>query len=234
MKKTFLVSAFFLTGTVAPAFASTMDILSLPGANRRMVIRDQGSRNYQDYLKVAFDSAQPMSMRWRALMSAADAKGKESTSDILIAANSKDWFMRNAALVALAEINPAESTKLAQKLLKDKALVVRSAAVEVLAKDVSSESRELLWKELEQEYNYKNAQSLWIRYQIVTVLAKKPQDKELKTFAKLLTDADIRVQMPAVKGLEKLTGVVLGEGKEKVSTVSLWQDYIAKGNLTEF
>ena len=137
--------------------------------------------------------------------------------------------MRNAALVALKEVNPAQSQKLAQKLLKDKALVVRSAAVTVLEANITPEVRDLLWDELNQSYNFKGSQSLWIRHQIVEVLAKKPMHRELKIFADLLSDKDARVHVPAVAGLEKLTGVQLGESKMKQNElVGAWKDYLKK------
>jgi hypothetical protein len=107
--------------------------------------------------------------------------------------------------------------------------VVRSAAVDVLQKASHPEVRDLLWEELAEKRNFRNQESLWIRSQIVEALAQKPSDFELRQFSKLLTDKDMRVQSAAVGGMEKLTGVRLGENKmprEKI--VSLWQDYIRK------
>ncbi|MNL47184.1 hypothetical protein D3C87_1699560 [compost metagenome] len=140
--------------------------------------------------------------------------------------------MRNAALVAMNEVHPAEAELLAKRLLKDKALVVRSAAVEILRTKVSAANRDVLWEELNQSYNFKNKQSLWIRSQIVEVLAVKPKNHELTMFSNLLSDKDERIQIPAVRGLERLTGVKLGEGKMKQSAlVSLWKNYVKKENI---
>ncbi|WP_373997846.1 HEAT repeat domain-containing protein [Bdellovibrio bacteriovorus] len=211
---------------------SAMEVLKLPGENRRMAIQSQGDKHYSQFISVAFNEAQPMSLRWRALMAAAEARGEKATPDLLKAGSHKQWYMRNAALVALAEVNPSQGQKLATKLLKDKALVVRSAAVSALENNLSSENRDLLWEELNQKYNFKNTQSLWIRHQIVEVLAKKPVDHELKIFAGLLSDKDQRVQLPAVRGLEKLTGVKLN--KSVVSTdalVGLWKNYLKKEKI---
>ncbi|KHD88355.1 MAG: hypothetical protein OM95_09435 [Bdellovibrio sp. ArHS] len=211
---------------------SAMEVLKLPSENRRMAIHSQGDKHYSHFISVAFSESQPMSLRWRALMAAAEARGEKATPDLLKAGTHKQWYMRNAALVALTEVNPLQGQKLAMQLLKDKALVVRSAAVNALEKNVSSETRDLLWEELNQKYNFKNSQSLWIRHQIVEVLAKKPANHELKIFAGLLSDKDQRVQLPAVRGLEKLTGVKLDKSQMPVTAlVGMWKDYLKKEKI---
>ncbi|HWU42583.1 MAG TPA: HEAT repeat domain-containing protein [Bdellovibrio sp.] len=214
---------------------SAMEIIKLPAENRRAALEGQGDKFYSSFVEIAFNNTETMNVRWRAVMAAAEAGGEKATADLLKAGEHDQWYMRNAALVALAEVNPAQSQKLAQKLLKDKALVVRSAAVEALdssEKKLSPEVRDLLWDELNQDYNFKGGQSLWIRHQIVEVLAKRPQNNELGIFADLLSDKDTRVRLPAVGGLEKLTGVKLGEEELKQSDlVKLWKDYIRKEKL---
>jgi len=230
----FSSSAAWAVGTPpsSSTLTSAIEVLKLPGENRRMVILGKGDQYYSNFISLAFNDAQPMSLRWRALMAAAEARGAKSTPDLLKAGENRQWYMRNAALVALSEVNPAQATKLAQKLLKDKALVVRAAAVGALEKSPTLEVRDLLWDELNQAYNFKNKQSLWIRYQIVGVLAQKPLDHEIKLFAGLLSDNDARVQLPAVRGLEKLTGVRLGEGRLKQSAlVGLWKNYLKKEKI---
>ncbi|WII72343.1 HEAT repeat domain-containing protein [Bdellovibrio sp. 22V] len=212
--------------------SSAIEVLKLPTENRRMVVQSQGEKHYPQFVSLAFNEAQPMNVRWRAVMALAEARGEKATPDLMKAATHNQWYMRNAALVALAEVNPSQAEKTAQKLLKDKALVIRSAAVDVLQKSSAPEVRDLLWEELNQKYNFKNEQSLWIRHQIVQVLASKPLDREAKIFAQLLSDKDPRVQMPAVRGLEKLTGVKLGVGSMKQSAlVGMWRDYVKKEKL---
>lgn len=211
---------------------STMEVLKLPVENRKVVIHSHGSKHYKNFILVAFNEAQPMVLRWRALTAAAEARGSEATEDLLKAGSHKEWYMRNAALVALSEVNPSRGEQLARKLLKDKALVVRSAAVEALGKNLSAESRDLLWEELNQNYNFKNTESLWIRKQIAGALAKKPLNREAKLFVQLLSDKDPSVQIPAVLGLEKLTGVKLGKSETKDSAlVGMWKDYLKKEKL---
>ncbi|MDG0815932.1 HEAT repeat domain-containing protein [Bdellovibrio svalbardensis] len=241
--KTKIVASLLIAGFSSSAFAaltkpssstltSAAEMLKLPTENRRNALMGKGDKFYSSFISIAFNDAQPMSLRWRALMAAAEAGGDKATADLMKAGDHSQWYMRNAALVALSEVNPSQGVKLAQKLIKDKALVVRSAAVEVLDKSATAEVRDLLWEELNQTYNFKGAQSLWIRHQIVEVLAKKPKDHELKIFASLLSDKDTRVQLPAVGGLEKLTGTKLGEGPMKQSElIGLWKNYVKKENI---
>lgn len=211
---------------------SSIEVLKLPSENRRIVLHTQGDKHYQNFIAVAFNDSQPMSLRWRALTAAAEARGVAASEDLLKAASHNQWYMRNAALVALNEVNPSQGQKLAKKLLKDKALVVRSAAVQALEKNLSPETRDLLWEELNQEYNFKNTESLWIRQQIVATLAKQPLNREVKIFVQLLSDKDPQIQMPAVRGLEKLTGVKLGQGEMKQSAlVGMWKDYVRKEKI---
>ncbi len=242
MKSVLLVSGFILStsfgaqaATPKPSsstLTSAADVLNLPAENRRMVVVGKADKYYSSFIDIAFNDQQPMALRWRALMAAAEAAQGKAIPDLKKAGDHKLWYMRNAALVALNEVSPLEAQTLARKLLKDKALVVRSAAVSVLDKNMSAEQRDLLWAELNQSYNFKGKESLWIRHQIVEVLAQRPRDNELKVFANLLGDKDARVHVPAVQGLQVLTGVKLGEGKmKKTALVSLWQNYIKKENL---
>lgn len=211
---------------------STLEVLKLPSENRRVILHTQGHKHYQNFISVAFSESQSMTLRWRALTAVAEVRGVEATDDLLKASSHSLWYMRNAALVALNEVNPSQGQILAKKLLKDKALVVRSAAVQALEKNLSPENRDLLWDELNKEYNFKNSESLWIRQQIVGTLSKKPLDKETRIFVKLLSDKDPYVQLPAVRGLEKLTGIKLGQGVMKQSAlVGLWKEYIKKEKI---
>ncbi len=209
-----------------------LEILNLPTENRVQVTRTSTQDFYKDYIAVAFSEAQSMRLRWRALMMAAETRREKATPDLLKAATHKQWFLRNAALVALSEFNNSEAQKLAKNLLKDKALVVRSAAVDVLQVNPRPEVRDLLWEEMSEKRNFRNKESLWIRAQIVEALAQKPSDHELKMFTKLIDDKDERVQSAAVGGLEKLTGVSLGEAKTpRQKLIGLWQEYIRREKL---
>jgi HEAT repeat protein len=244
MKKIILTTMLALAGSVPvvsvraaiPAknilSPRVMEILNLPSENRTQAVLSTTHDMYKDFIAVAFSEGQSMRLRWRALMLAAENRRDKATPDLLKASTHKQWFMRNAALVALAEVNEPEAQKLAKKLVKDKALVVRSAAVDVLQKSPRPEVRDLLWEEMSQKYNFRNKVSLWIRSQIVEALAQKPADHELKIFSKFLSDKDARVQTAAVGGMEKLTGVKLGEAQvSREKLVLLWQDYARKEKI---
>lgn len=229
MKK-LLLSAVFLSATSAFAAPNpTIDLLQLPPQNRRMALRDLSADQFQRLSELAFSDAQPMRLRWAAVVSLAQARPQEALPLLLKASRDGKWFMRNAALVALAETHPLQAEAVAKRLMKDKALVIRSAAVDVLAKYPSAENRDLLWSELDASYNFHHGASLWIRSQIVGQLARKPQDQEMKFFARLLRDKDPRVHLASIQGLEKITGVRLGDEKTTPpQKLSLWQDYIKK------
>lgn len=240
--KQFFIASLIVTGLSSSVLAantrpssstltSAMEVLNLPAENRRMLINEFGDKHYESFIALAFNAKQPMSVRWRALTAAAESRREKSTADLIKAGSDKQWYMRNAALVTLNEVNPQEGEALAEKLLKDKALVVRSAAVQVLEKSARPSVRDLLWDELNQSYNFKNAQSLWIRPQILSILAQKPLDRELKVFAQLLSDKDTEVQVKAVRALEKLTGVKLGVDADINKSVALWKDYVRKENI---
>lgn len=230
----FILPTLLLLSPVARAVpnSNTLDLLNLPGENRRAAMQGLSATEFDRLKDVAFTENQTMRIRWAALVSIAEADPKKALPHLLKASRDKQWFMRNASLVALAETQPLKAEAVAKELLQDKALVVRSAAVEVMKKYMSAENRDLLWSELEQKYNYRNNASLWIRPQIVALLAQKPSDHEKTLFVRLLQDKDSRIHLASVRGLEKLTGVRLGDEKtvpEKM--VSLWRDYAKKEAL---
>ncbi len=223
-------AALLLSSQVALAIPNnTMDLLSLPGENRRAAVQGISSSEFDRLSEVAFSEKQSMRLRWAALVSIADANSQKALPLLIKASNDKQWFMRNAALVALAATQPLKAEAVAKNLLQDKALVVRSAAVDVLQKYQSPQNRDLLWSELERDYNYRNNESLWIRPQIVSLLAQKPADHEKTLFARLLKDSDSRIHLSSIRGLEKLTGVRLGNEKtSKDKMLVLWKDYVKK------
>lgn len=192
--------------------------------------REQLKPFYDEVLKIASSSSQGIKMRWKALILAAKIRPEMASKDIAAFAKHEDWFMRNATLTAIQEVNPQASREVAQELLKDKALVVRSAAVEVMGKQLTPESREKLWHELNQKYNYKGAQSLWIRSQIIEHLNRSPRHEEMKRFAQALVDKDLKVRAAAVIAMEKLTHTVRG----KVPKASKnWQEFAKQSGFIE-
>lgn len=226
-----LIASILLIGTTSLAAipqVTVEELLTLPEANRRLIAQMQPKDFYGKVVNVAFDTQKPMSMRWKALMLASDIGKKSSFEDLLKASRSRDWFMRNASLVALKEQDEELSFQVAKRLIQDKALVVRSAAVDVMAQSKNPSSRMLLWEELNKKYNYKNSSSLWIRAQIVEILAVHPEQLEKNKFVSLLSDKDNKLHPHAVAALEKITGRALGDKSVPMSKkVALWKKEIS-------
>lgn len=209
--------------TIIIVLALSLSLNSFAAPTPQLSLRQQGE--YGDLIRDAFNKEKNMSVRWKAIMSAAQMAREKATPDLLKAANHSDWFMRTASMIALNEYNPKESQVVAKRLIKDKALVVRSSAVDILAKNMSPEIRAVLWKELNEKYNFKNKYSLWIRPQIVTALAENPQHPEAKLFKGLLKESSLEIQLAAISGLEKLTGMKLGDKKSTPhDIVKAWQE----------
>lgn len=210
-----------------PRIELATELLKLPAPLRVQALNKQSNNMYDTLLEVVQSDEQSMNMRWRALTAAAQLRGQRSTKDIMKFSEAKEWYLRNASLVALAEVSPESSLSIAKKLIKDPALVVRSAAVEVIGKQDGDEERGLLWRELNSSYNKRGKQSLWIRPQIVDVLAKTPKPSELGQFAKLLSDKDEAVQKFSMVGLEKITGLqVAKNAASHTGAVRLWKAHI--------
>ena len=203
---------------------SVEELLSLPDANRKLIAQMQSKDFYKKVVHVAFNEQKPMSVRWKALMLAADMGKKSASEDLVKASKSNDWFMRNASLIALKDQDEELSFKVAKKLIQDKALVVRSAAVDIVANSKNPEARGVLWEELNKKYNFKNSSSLWIRAKITESLAEKPEAYEKNQFVKILSEKDVKMQQQAVTALEKITGNVLGDKTANLNKkVALWK-----------
>lgn len=182
--------------------------------------------DFSTELSTAQNTKKPMSVRWQALINAADVAQYAQIEEIKAFAKSKEWYMRNAALVALEKINVNHAEEEAQLLIKDKALVVRSAAVDVLAKRFTRENRNLMALELSKPYNFAGKQSLWIRSKIFNVIAAKASSGDRPFFVKYLFDNDEKISQAAAATLERITDVNLSD-KNKVNE---WRNYVKKQN----
>lgn len=201
-------------------------IISLVSFQLFAAIPQNTKGDFKSQMNIAQSTKNPMSMRWQALVNAADIATFEQIEEIKAFTKNKDWYMRNAALVALDKINVNHAMEEAQLLLKDKALVVRSAAVDVLSKRYTRENRNLMALELSKPYNFAGKQSLWIRSKIFNVIAAKASIDDRAFFAKYLFDNDQKIANAAAMTLERLTEVSLAN-KNKVSE---WRDYVKKQN----
>lgn len=182
--------------------------------------------DFKSQINVAQNAKNPMSMRWQALVSAAEVANYTQIEDIKAFVKNKDWYMRNAALIALDKINVNHAIEEAQVLLKDKALVVRSAAVDILAKRYTRENRNLMAIELSKPYNFAGKQSLWIRAKIFNIIANKASVDDKVFFAKYVFDQDEKIAKTAAATLERITEVNLAD-KNKVGE---WRNYVKKQN----
>ena len=227
-----------LTETAAPGNAATpntaetLSVLASPQENRAAQVQKSPDM-YPELVKVAFSEKHSIPMRWKALTMAAQIKREGSIKDLEKALAHKDWFMRNAALIAMKEVSPAKGQEAALHLLGDRALVIRSAAVKAMEKDEDPQIRKRLWSELNQPYNFRKTQSLWVRSEIVTKLAVNPLPSEMSMFVKALKENDERLHSPAISALEKVSHRKLGSERSTVSELrNLWLDWTNKNGVS--
>lgn len=183
-------------------------------------------KNYGAQLKIAQNTTLPMSARWQALIKAAELSTAQQIPEITAFAKSDDWFMRNAALVALEKINQSYAIDEAKVLVQDKALVVRSAAVDMLAKKNTIEIRQIFATELAKPYNFSGKQSLWIRPQIMKIMAKTASSYDRQIMAKYLFDSDKKVAALSAAGLERISSIRF----DKKNKIQAWQQFVKKNN----
>ena len=178
---------------------------------------------FRDQIKIALDQQLPMSQRWTAVMKTFEtASGGVETKQLEQFFAHKDWYIRNAALIAMERKSVPKAVEAAKKAVKDRALVVRSAAAEILIKSDQAESVRILIDELNQPYNFRGKQSLWIRSQVMNYLSTKFDSIERDFFVQLLFDKDSKVAYMAMDALEKKTGEVVDASDVK-KKLGAWQ-----------
>lgn len=206
------------------------DALKLQVEDRIQALRIKGPNSYRELRKIAFSQEKPYELRWRSVMSMAWLGGKESVVDLEKAIEMNDWYMRDAALKGLQKVHKEKAITWARKLLNDPALVVRTAAVKVLHDLNDTASEKLLWEKLNAPENFRGEQSLWIRRQIVVALSDFAAKGTEKKFAQLLDDKDKTLHVPAMRGLERLTGKYMDEDPKKA--LQKWKAHVSKGSST--
>ncbi len=180
-----------------------IDILGMPSQNREEVFAQlSGKLNWSDYFNIVQDAQQPMKIRWRAMMALVRVDKRKAEKEIPKLLDDKTWYIRNAAIVALREIDNSLAAKYAEKLISDPALVVRSAAVEILKNNLTNQRRDLLWDEFHQARNIKGKSSLWIRSQILEILAKNPRPLEKKLFETIAGQNNIELAKIAQSAID--------------------------------
>lgn len=178
--------------------------------------------SYAAQLSVAKNSTLQMGTRWSALLKAAELASSDQLEDIRAFTQSSDWYMRNAAMMALTKMGGDHGVDEAKKLVNDKALVVRSAAIDIIATKYTRENRKILADELNQPYNFKGKQSLWIRPQIMRLLAARASRDDRTFFVRSLFDQDVQIGKLAAETLEKITDVSF-TGKNQLAD---WKTFV--------
>lgn len=228
MSHTLRSLALSLMLTAPSAFAAVdaemNDLFKLPMPNALKVLRRQ-AQLHPELERVSFDEKETMDRRWRAFGLLIQLRQAAALPLIERALVAPEWYMRNLGLLGIEEVASARVVPEALKLLSDRALVVRSSAVSVLRKQVGkNEVREALWEELHATRNFRKGSSLWIRGQIVTLLAEDPVRGEKDRFIKILSDGDARLHVPTFAALEKITGQKVGKGTESpAKRLQLWK-----------
>lgn len=173
-------------------------------------IRAEGSNGLSGLRSIAFDSKTTERMKWNAIISMGVVYGDKALLDLERALKSDDWILRNSALISLRSFNSRLSKDWSLKLLKDKALVVRSSSVESLAYDLDDRTIGSLWEALHDPQNFRGSRSLWIRRQIVSAVASQPREVDAGRFIEVLRGSDIELHPPAMRALERITGLRKG------------------------
>ncbi len=184
----------------------TEKALLLPIDDRIEQLRQQGPAGYTNLVKIMFDEAATMDLRWKAVTAAGRVKGEESRPDLIKALGSPVWYMRNAALLAMRKVDPHASLVWARQFLSDKALVVRASAVDVIEQLGDTTSVDLLWQHLDAPENFAGEQSLYVRRRMAEALARLDlKNGREANFIRLLNDKDSTLHPPAMQALEQIT-----------------------------
>jgi len=209
-----------------------LEILDLPDSSRLVTAKAKKEALFPELVRLAFSSDRNMEVRWKALNLAAQLDYAKALPELRRALGQREWFMKNAALVAIRNVQPELAEQYALRLLTDPALVVRSAALSAISDRPSQATRNILWTEMRRKYNYHRGTSLWVRSEILEKLARNPMAGELPLFAAAMREDEMRMQVAAIGGLEKLTGKKLGSpyatlGEQK----SLWRAEVARSRV---
>lgn len=206
----FTATSFGATRSLAAAGgAVSLDIeraLRLPLAKRIEAVEKQGPKGRAEIERLAFDPAESLENRWRAVTSIGRAYGPAAQTFLEKALRSPEWFMRNSATIVIQYGTRAWATNWARIMLNDPALVVRTAAVDTLRNLNDANSQNLLWEKLYNSQNYRAGESLWIRRHILAALVQFATPAEEAKFTTLLKDRDPGLRPLAEQALQKIRG----------------------------
>lgn len=202
-------------GMSASATLVTMDsILDRTVESRVREYRKMGEVGRKYLIATAFDPRMGLTQRWRALTTMGRWDAEVFRPQLEAALRAPEWFMRNAGLIAIQNEKREMAVAWSLRLLDDRALVVRTQAVRNLIDLQADEAEPLLWRRIWDPRNFHKRESLWIRPHIAEALALFARPGRIKDFQRLLMDRDERLHRWAVAGLEKTTGIRLGDERE--------------------
>lgn len=176
--------------------------------------------NLRELEKLSFDSKESMETRWRAFMVLTAILGKKAIPVVKKALVSPTWYMRSAGLEAMHKLDPQASKRWAlQKLNSDRALLVRMKGVEILQHSMDEKVTELFWKKMFSKDSFHQKQGLWIRKGLAQALVKKPRQKDLALWVKLLHESESSIQYMAGAALNQLGSRSTGDSIRDISSL---------------
>jgi HEAT repeat protein len=181
--------------------------LRLPYENRIEALKEQGAPALDNLKKIAANTKEPLNNRWKALIAFGELSGSKAEPVVKNYFKSKDWYMRAAALHAMRFGDRAVALKWCSQMLSDPALMVRTSAVQVIDKMGGRELTSLLWEKLYSSENYHRGKSLWIRRNILEILAKNTQAADTNRYLRILNQEDESLHPIVVKALTSITGI---------------------------
>jgi HEAT repeat protein len=193
-----------LSWASAPTILETESTLHLPLTQRLEVVEKQGPGGREALEHVAFNTAESLQNRWRAVTLLGRAYGPAAEDFLEKSLKSSDWFMRNAATIVIRYGSRAWAVRWSRIMLNDSALVVRTAAVESLKALNATTAQDILWEKLYDSQNYHAGESLWIRRHILEALVQFATPDQEAKFAAVLKEKDRSLRPLARQALEKI------------------------------
>ena len=213
----------------------SQEALRLPVDHALKVIRGH-SKLIDELEAIAFDTSENMDQRWKAFGLVVKTQKENSWPIVERGLSSSEWFMKQISLISIGEYHKDRIPTVVPKYLSEKAMVIRSTVVSLLETQVGrQEIRDYLWAELNHERNFRMGKSLWVRGQILGVLAKDPVRTELSQFAKVLQEKDQAMSTQALKSMEYLAGKKLGNTNDTLDKkVKLWSQWTKSAEFKNF
>jgi len=93
IKKVHIIASVFALNFATSSFAAVLgdssvnantaiELLKVPSEIRKTTILGKADRYYKPFVDIAFSNENAMSLRWRALMAAAEVNGVKATDDL--------------------------------------------------------------------------------------------------------------------------------------------------------